>query len=860
MNTISFFLFTLSMAAIAASAAPAQQTSAGTRPRNIDMKHITLDLQFDIKKKQAFGTAALTFSPLYNTGKITLDAGMLKINSIRLEDGTPLLFNYDGGDKNDGLEIILNRNYLANEDITVIIDYSTTRINNTDPNNLGGSNGKGIRYFEPITAEPKKRKQMWSMGEPESNRYWFPGYDSPDDLRTTEFKATVDKDITFISNGILLETKDNNDGTHTFHYKTNTPHANHLTSFAAGEYVNVKQNYKDIPLNNFCYPDEAEATAASVERLPDMMKFYTEFTGAEFPYKVYSQIFVQDLPWGMAGITASTQTENMVDDFGTHADFFYLWDGLEGESLAQQWFGNHITCSDWNHVWLTKAFSRYLSGMYDEYKNGREEFLLYQHGFDISTYLSDYGSGIRQPVVNKNKENTFDFVNGNYPYFHGASVLHMLRKELGDDKWREAVRLYVKTNAGKTVTTNDLQKAVETASGKSMQWFFDQWVYGTGHPVFNISKKYDDEKKILTVYAKQVQTADSSDNNGKVKYFRGTVEIEIDNSIEKVRIEPKAENKFRFKVTHQPKLVNFDYESTWIKEITFEKTQDELLYQLINDKDITGKQWAMNELVALAKDEKTSLEDKEKIYAGMRGLILSESYWRIRFNALGQLQSLTAPVTETKPVALDKATTEMLLKVIKDDSSWVRANAIRFLGMTRDAKYAGIYIKAFTDPSDRVINTAAIALGKSKSPEAFAELVKLKDKPSWKNQSLISTLYGLKELGDPRGYDIAYNALSDLSLARWTLAVPFWDFRIIAAQTIASLGRSSEAYPMISERFKSSMNDNDLNVIFNNVLLITALADPRGQEAFDMLRMRFSDDANTMTAVEQYESMFKEAI
>ena len=115
-------------------------------------------------------------------------------------------------------------------------------------------------------------------------------------------------------------------------------------------------------------------------------------------------------------------------------------------------------------------------------------------------------------------------------------------------------------------------------------------------------------------------------------------------------------------------------------------------------------------------------------------------------------------------------------------------------------------------------------------------------------------------MGDPRGYDVAYNALSDLNLARWTLAVPFWDFRIIAAQTIASLGKSSEAYPMIFVRFKSSMNDNDLNVIFNNVLLITALADPRGQEVFDMLRMRFSDDANTMTAVEQYESMFKEAI
>ena len=868
MLSLSFLLVIFSLSTIAATAANEGQTESiknlppaeKTRSRNIDIKNISLDLRFDRQIKQAYGSAAITFSTLTKSNKITLDAGMLTINFIKLDNGDLLQFNYDSGDKNDGLKIMLDRTYTKEEIITVKIDYHTNRVNETDANNLSGSNGKGIRFLGPTSAEPKKRIQIWSMGEPESNRYWFPCYDSPDDMRTTEFKATIENNLSFISNGILIDKKDNTDGTHTFHFKTDKPYSNHLTSFAAGEYTDVIQNYDGITLHNYCYPDELEATKASVERLPDMVKFFSEITGVKYPHSEYSQVFVQDLPWGNAGSTISIQTENMIDDFGTHADFFYLWDGLQGESLAQQWFGNYLSCSDWNHIWLTKAFGRYFSGLYNEYKNGREEFLLYQHSFDQSTYHSDRSSGIIQPVVNNNNETAFEFAGGNYPYFHGASVLQMLRKELGEENWSKSIKLYISSNAGKNVTTKDFVNAVEEASGESMKWFFDQWVYKTGHPVFKITKKYDSEKKILTLYVKQIQKTEAIDLNTVTDFFRGKVEIEIDGNIRQVMIEAKAENIFTFDSQKEPKLVNFDFESTWIKEITFEKTFEELLYQLLNDKDILGRLSAMTELVNIAKNEKTSQKDKLKTYKALRKIITGDSYWRLRFNAVWQLQSLLAPSTQDNPASLDKETTEMLLEIIKNDSSWVKTNAIRFLGMTCNPEYSDIYINAFNDKSDRVVNAAAIALGKSKSPEAFDALVKLKDKPSWKNQSLISSLNGLKELNDPRGFEVAYNALSDLNLSRWMLSTPVWDFRIAAAETIVSLGKGNEAFPMIFERFKNSLNDNDLNVIFNNVLLITTLSDPRGTEVFEILKVQFKDDENTMTAVYQYESQFKEAI
>jgi aminopeptidase N len=833
------------------------------RSRQIDVKHIAIDLRFDWKKKQAYGIATITLSPLHSADKITLDAGLLTINSIKLSNGVPLKFAYDGGERNDGLEINLDRIYKSSEEVTVKIDYHTNWSSPSDPNTLGGTNGKGLRFFGPTTTEPTRRQMIWTYGEAEGNQYWFPSYDAPNDFRTTEFTATVDKKFTVLSNGALAQTKDNADGTRTFYYKADIPYANHLTSFIVGEYVDIKQEYNGIPLHNYAFSDEVEATKASVAQLPEMIKYFSEVTGLKYPYPSYSQAFVQDLPWGVGGNGLSTQTENMVDDDRTHADFLYLWDDLESETLAQQWFGNCITPRDWSHGWLSKSFARYFSELYDQHKNGSNEFHMYpRNSWDrLTNYFPTWNSGYRRPIVTNNYDDPSALLIDVYTSLHGAEVLHMLRKHLGDETWWRAIKLYVKANAFKSVTTEDFRKAVEEASGEPMDWFFDQWIYKMGHPIFAITKNYDATKRQLTLTAKQTQKIDKKESYPQVEFFQGKIEIEIDGRIETVWIEPKEENIFTFTSARQPKLVNFDYEDTWVKEITFEKPLEELLYQFQNGKDILGKQWAGTELVKLAENEKTTNEDKARIYAAYRNVIASNCYWRFKWAvAIPQLRRMLAPTASlSKPVKLDEAIISTLLNVIKNDKAWVRSTAINFLGMTRDSKYADIYLNALNDPSDRVINLAAIALGKSKSPKAFPALKKLISKPSWKNQSLLSTLFALKELGDLRGYDIAYKALTDLTSPHWVLAVPIWDYRMIAAQTIKTLGRSKDAYPFLSAAFKKAIDENDTHGIFYNTLLITELADARGLEIFDSLKAKFKDDANAMVAVEQYESQLKES-
>src|SRR6185312_9671262 len=654
--------------------------------RKIDVKHLTLDLRFDWTRKQAFGVASITFAPLEAITKITLDAAHLTINSITLENET-LGFEYDGSDKNDNLIIALNRAYAPNKDVTIKINYGTNWVNLTDTANLNGSNGKGLRFFGPTSNDPLRPKEIWSNGDPEANCYWFPGHDAPGDLRTTDIRLTVDKQLTALSNGQLLTTKENSDGTRTFHWVAERSYANHLTSVVIGEYVEVQQSYDGIKLHNFGYRNERDAVAATVVRLPDMIRFYSEVTGARYPYQSYSQVFVQDLPWGFGANTLAVQSENMIDDDRIHAEYFYLWDGLEGETLAHQWFGNYLAAGDWSHVWLNRGFAHYFDGLFNEHKNGHDEFLLWQILGDQATYLADWNSGVRHPIVTSNYADATEFTGDNYSYTRGALVLHMLRKHLGEDNWWKTIRHYLKSNAGKSVSTADFSKAITEATGQSMDWFFDQWLYRMGHPVFEVSKKYDDASKQLTITVKQNQKLDPNDEYPQVEFFEGKVEIEIDNHLETVRLLPKAENVFVFAIETQPKLVNFDYESSWIKELKFEKSLDELLYQLENDRDVLGKRGAMNELVRIAKEDRTSTSDKARIVDGFRKSILSNNYWRLRQSALGLLQGLLVQASAPGPARLDDATIAMLLAVIRNQKSWNRAAAINFLGMTGDSQY-----------------------------------------------------------------------------------------------------------------------------------------------------------------------------
>lgn len=825
------------------------------RVANFDVQHVILDLHFDWQKKQAIGKATLQIKPLAKLGKIYLDAANLSIESIVLNDKS-LKYNILAKEGKGNVEIFLDKKYKKNETIAVEITYKTNHINDIDPNNLSGSNGKGLRFSQASSHDQIKPFEVYAVSELESAKYWFPCLDVPNDWHTTEFFLTVDKKLTALANGNLMDKKENNDGTHTFYFKTDKPHANHLTTFVVSEYVDVMQRFDNVVIHNLGYKHEVESTEATVVRLPDMMRYFSELTGVKYPYLTYNQAFVQDMATVQSGVGFSAITENMVDDKSTHDDYFYLWDLTEAEALATQWFGVHIACKDYRDLWLNKSLAHYLNLMYCEHRNGSDEFLTFAFSFDKSTYLTDWNNGHRRPIVtNRYTDDTQSLAADNYVYGHGAEVLHLLRKQMGDEKFKRAIQLFATQNAGKSATTEDFIKAVNEANGESLDWFFKQWLFNIGHPVFEVTKQYDKDKKQLILNVKQTQEADNQSFFNSNKYFKGKAEVEIDSQIYTVFLEDKMLNTFSFDLKKEPFLVNFDYQSAWIKEMTFEKTLDEYLFQLEHDKDILGRQDALGAVANLAQTASES--EKEHIKNIYRKVLSQKVYWRLKNALLFQLRSLML-LSANGAIAYDDVTKKLLLDMTKTEKSWLKASVLFSLGMSKDTSLVDLYIENLDDESFRVINSAANALGKSKSAKAFAALEKLTKKPSMKSQSLLCAFNGLKELGDQRAFDIYYNALKDSTLLRWRLPNgSIWDYRVIAVANIAAMGRSASVYPLLRQRFDTAIKENNNDGIFNICLLITTLGDAQGQEIFPILKQKFKDDANALKGIAAFEEVLK---
>lgn len=835
----------------------AQTTNLIASGNEVDVMHTVLNLyDFNWQKKQVKGSATISLVVLRPTDSIRLDAGFLTINSIKLNNNILLQFTYDGGDKPLGLIVHLNKIYSVNSEITFMIDYHTNYINESDPNNLGGSYGKGIRFFQPTKSNPVKRKQLWSNGEPEGNKYWYPCIESLNDLRTTELIATVEGNLTLISNGKLIETKPSSNGTKTYHYKSETAYPNYLTTIIVGEYVSVLRLHNQIPFITFCYPDEKEAAIASSNRLVDMAAYFSEYIGTAYPYPNYSQVMVQDCPFpGLTGQhTVSTISDNFIDDERTHNDFLYLWDGVESEALAAQWFGNLVASENWNHVWLTKALAHFIEGKYAAQKNGNDEYLMWYQSFDMRATLGDWSAGIHHPVAVEKIEDLNSFLTGdNYLRSRGTLVLRLLEMEIGAETFKKSIQYFVNHHSNKTVTTKDFQNAIELVSKRNLDWFFDQWIYKMGQPKFVVTQNYDDTKKLLLLKFVQTQQEDSGSAYQQVNYFRGKLQLEIDGNLHSVDLKAISENSFTIPLPQKPAFINVNYENTWVAEIEMQKSLQEYLHQFENSKDILARINALNELANIYKDSTSSLSNKEVIYQSMLKVADSKAYWRFRINVLSTLNTLL-------PKPFDVRMKTVLLKIIQTEKAWLKANAISVLGAENNAGNAELFIHQLNDSSDRVIFNAAVALGKTKSDKAFEALQKLVSKPSWKGQSKMAALTGFQLLGDERAVPIALDILKDNQSPRWFLGASGWDYPVYAATTLASFNKGHLGYEIILERLNQALLHEDINDVFSNTLLISILADSRGTEVFEILKAKYKNDKNAMNAVNMYEEQFKSAL
>src|SRR3954468_10989544 len=422
---------------------PLEGTKHVRPPRTFDVLNYTIRTRFDVPNRAVTGDETVTLRPLASGFKsFDLDASTMKVEAVTLADSNAALQFTQPPDK---LSITLDRAYEPAESINVRIHYRATP-------------QKGLYFIQQArNSSLAKPAQIWSQGEPEENHYWFPCYDFPDDKSTSEQFITTNADEIAISNGALVETINNPDGTHTFHWKMDEPHSSYLISMVVGNYAKLDDTYKNIPVEYYTYKGtEAEARNAFA-KTPEMMRVFSGKLDIEFPFNKYAQTIVANFIFGgMENVTATTHADSEILG-NSSGEAQISTENLVSHELAHSWFGDLVTCKDWSQAWLNEGFATFMEAAFREYEAGHDAYLAEMRSNSYIYFLEDTLK-YRRPIVYEHYRSPIDLFDATL-YKKGALILHMLRETVGDEMFWKALNKYLNENQNKLVETSDLERA-----------------------------------------------------------------------------------------------------------------------------------------------------------------------------------------------------------------------------------------------------------------------------------------------------------------------------------------------------------------------------------------------------------------
>ncbi|HUQ31565.1 MAG TPA: M1 family aminopeptidase [Pyrinomonadaceae bacterium] len=554
--------------------------------RAYDVLHYTISTRFDAPNKTVIGDETIELKPLYEGFKsFTLDASSMKIEAVTLANSSTKLEWTQPPNK---LVIALDRAYEPTETISVRIKYRSTP-------------ERGLYFIPQSSSSPgtswSKPAQIWSQGEPEENHYWFPCYDFPDDKATSEQYITTGANEVAISNGTLLETINNPDGTRTFHWKMEQPHASYLISLVVGDYAKLDDAYKSVPLEYYTYKGTEETARRAFSKTPEMMQLFSRKLDYEYPYNKYAQTIVANFIFGgMENITATTHADSEILYGATTKESQLSTENLVSHELAHSWFGNLVTCKDWSELWLNEGFATFMEAVFQENEGGHDAYLNEMRS-NTSLYFLEDLLRYRRPLVYNLYGSAIDIFDAT-AYKKGALVLHMLRETVGDELFWKALHRYLEENKYKPVESADLQRIFEETTGKRLDWFFDQWVYKAGYPELRVRSFYQAPTRKLTLEVTQTQSAEAM----TPLVFRLPVQIEIGTDAgektESIEITRRTQ-RFTFQLDGKPLMIRFDKGARILKKVDFPQPASMLKYQLTHSSDSIGRSEAAETLARM---------------------------------------------------------------------------------------------------------------------------------------------------------------------------------------------------------------------------------------------------------------------
>jgi len=694
------------------------------RPGQVE--HIALDLVLDITHQAIAGTCKIRLRPVRDgITDLTLDAVDLRIDSVAVSDRIEAKpnpdkanskFDYDG----EFLKIYLNEPTKADVPIEIAIAYAAEQPQ------------RGIYFVQPTEHQPNKPLQVWTQGEDEDSRYWFPCFDYPGQLATSEIRIRVPKDLIVISNGELIDVSDHKKEK-TYHWSQKEIHPSYLMTLAIGDFLEVKDEWKGKPVTYYVDKSRtAEEAILTMGKTPRMIEFFSEKYGYDYAFPKYAQVCVADFIFGgMENTSTTLLTDRCVLDKRAALDNRSS-ESLVAHELAHQWFGDLLVIKHWSHAWIKEGAATYAEVLWTDHEYGAEEAAYYRLG-EARNYISEDRDRYRRPMVTHVYREAIELYD-RHIYEKGGCVYHMLRSELGDELFWKAIHHFVRTNAHKTVETIDLLRAIEEATGKNCMFLFDQYVFRGGHPEYKIGYSWDGDNNLAKVTVSQTQ-----DELFDLKIPIGFGFEEVSESkVFPVRVFEK-EQAFYFPLKQKPKYISFDRGNNYLKQVTLEYGIAELKVSLQCDPDPLARIQAAE---ALAK--KGGLESVKALGKAL----LEESFWGVRVEIAENLAS----------IKLDQAF-DALAKGLEDENTKVRTAVLSGLAQNKVQKSLDL-IKPFIKKGDpsytveataaRLVGDLAATLSAEREPSKVVKLLQtvLKERSGWNEVVRSGAIAGLAKIKD----------------------------------------------------------------------------------------------------------------
>ena len=681
----------------------------------VSPEHLILDVNFDWVTERVWGTTHynLIFKG-HNVEEISFDAVNLDVSRVVI--GRKLVHFENTGKK---IIVQLNKQYKLGDRISIKLDHSVTRP------------VAGVYFTKPDNHHIDRFKTVWTQGQDEDSRYYFPCFDKPNFKQTTEVIMHLPPKMFGLSNGRLVKKKLSQAGS-LFHYKMELPYSTYLLSIVAGEFSEHQETVKGVNIKWYVQKGREREGRNAFKDTGKIIQFFSNYTGFQYPYKHYTQIAVPEFVFGgMENFTVTTQTDLAL--FDDRAALDGDSNGLVAHEAAHTWFGNIVTAKNWSHAWLHESFATYFDALYTRESKGENEFR-YQLLENAETYFSE-DSSYRRPIVTNLYKEPIDLFDAHL-YPGGAVRLHHLKSIVGEKHFREALEKFLNRHRYDLVETTDFIRCIEEVTGCNYDEWLQQWIYRGGYPRLELTFDWNASGKIATIGIKQTQKADNKNEELLFK-IPFVLAFYYKNSEERFSIEIKSDKeKFCFRLKNKPLFFRIDPDYECPCKVVVSDIPRPMFYEQIKrDPDPIGRLEA-----AMALSKNSSSEDVSVLGERLK----KEKEWGVSIRiskALGKVGG--------------KEARNFLIKGLKISDPKIRRGIVSALGSFPHDEKSILALRecAKNDPSYRVEANALQMLGKVKDKDSFSFLESSISRPSHNAMAQTGIYNALAELEDEASWD-----------------------------------------------------------------------------------------------------------